>query len=95
MLGRIGMPELIVIFLVFILLFGAKKLPELAKGLAQAIQTFRKEVREIQQDLDVNETAKTATITSAKKDTSNDYAPSTPKRNWRPKKEGSTDVEKV
>jgi len=39
----LGLPELIVIFLVILLLFGAKALPEVAKGLGQAIRLFKKE----------------------------------------------------
>jgi sec-independent protein translocase protein TatA len=35
-------PDLIVIFFVAMLLFGAKKLPELAKGLGQAVREFTK-----------------------------------------------------
>jgi sec-independent protein translocase protein TatA len=38
----LGMPEIIIIFFAFILLFGARSLPEAAKGLAQAIKSFKK-----------------------------------------------------
>jgi len=40
--GGIGPPEIIIIFLVIVLLFGGKKLPELAKGLGKGIREFRK-----------------------------------------------------
>jgi len=46
MFGNIGMPELILIFLVVLLLFGAKKLPELAQGLGKGIREFKKAMRE-------------------------------------------------
>jgi sec-independent protein translocase protein TatA len=37
----IGIPELIVIFAVFVLLFGGKKIPEIAKGLGEGIRNFK------------------------------------------------------
>ena len=41
MFGPIGMPELILIFLVALLVFGPKKLPELGKGLGEGIRGFK------------------------------------------------------
>lgn len=41
-MGRIGLPEVIIVVCVIILLFGAKKLPEIAKSLGKAIREFRK-----------------------------------------------------
>jgi sec-independent protein translocase protein TatA len=40
--GPIGGPEMIVIFLVVLLLFGAKKLPELARGVGKSMGEFKK-----------------------------------------------------
>ena len=40
MLG-LGMPELLVIFLIIFLLFGAKKLPEVARSLGRAVNEFK------------------------------------------------------
>lgn len=42
MLNNIGTAEIIVIAIVLLVLFGGKKLPELAKGLGEATQEFRK-----------------------------------------------------
>ena len=39
-----GPLELVLIFLVILVLFGAKRLPEIAKGLGQAIQEFKKAI---------------------------------------------------
>ena len=41
MLRSIGLPELVVILVVAVLLFGGKKLPELAKGLGEGIKNFK------------------------------------------------------
>ena len=45
MFGPIGMPELILIFLVALLVFGPKKLPELGKGLGQSIRGFKEALK--------------------------------------------------
>lgn len=42
----IGFPELMVILVIILLLFGAKKLPEIAKSLGQSIKTFKKSMNE-------------------------------------------------
>ena len=41
MLRSIGLPELMVILVVAVLLFGGKKIPELAKGLGEGIKNFK------------------------------------------------------
>jgi len=41
----IGMPELVVISLIVVLLFGAKKLPEIGKGLGSGIRNFKDSLR--------------------------------------------------
>jgi len=48
----LGFPELIVIFLVILLLFGAKSLPEIAKGLGQAMKLFKKEAKDMTDSID-------------------------------------------
>lgn len=47
----LGWPEIIGILVVVLVLFGAKKLPELARGLGQGIKEFKKATREVQDDL--------------------------------------------
>ena len=42
----IGLPELLIILAVFVLLFGGRKLPELAKGLGEGIKNFKHALKE-------------------------------------------------
>jgi len=42
----IGMPELILILVICLLIFGAAKLPEIAKNLGKGIKTFKKEMKD-------------------------------------------------
>jgi TatA/E family protein of Tat protein translocase len=49
--AMLGYPEIIGILVITLLLFGAKKLPELARGLGQGIREFKKASNEIQDDL--------------------------------------------
>ena len=45
-MGRLGAPELIVVLVVLILLFGAKKLPDLARSIGRSAKEFRKGIEE-------------------------------------------------
>jgi sec-independent protein translocase protein TatA len=49
--GIIGGWELVLILAVILVLFGAKKLPELAKGLGQGIKEFKKASRDVTEEL--------------------------------------------
>jgi len=50
----IGPPELIVIFLIILILFGAKRLPELARSLGRSINEFKNATQNIKNDLEVS-----------------------------------------
>jgi len=52
MFGNIGGSELFLILLVILVFFGAKKLPELAKGLGQGIREFRKAAQDGQEEVE-------------------------------------------
>ena len=41
MFGSLGMPEILLILLVVLILFGAKRIPELARGLGKGIREFK------------------------------------------------------
>lgn len=46
MIGRLGMPELLVILVIIILIFGANRLPELGRGIGKGIRNFKDATRE-------------------------------------------------
>jgi sec-independent protein translocase protein TatA len=45
MFGSLGIWEILIIFVIIALLFGGKKIPELAKGLGEGIKNFRTSVK--------------------------------------------------
>ena len=52
MLAFLGWPEIVAILAVVLLLFGAKKLPELARGLGKGINEFKKASRDVQDEIE-------------------------------------------
>ena len=50
-IGGFGMGEMILVFLVALLLFGAKRLPEIGSALGKGIREFKSSVREIEHEL--------------------------------------------
>lgn len=59
----LGMPEIIIILVAMLLLFGGKKLPELARGLGKGLRQFKEEVHAVKSD-----------VTDAMEDDSDDYS---------------------
>ena len=51
LLAMLGWPEIMGILVVVLILFGAKKLPELARGLGSGIKEFKKATQDVQDDL--------------------------------------------
>lgn len=49
-MGKLGAPEIILILLVVVLLFGAKKLPDTARGLGRALRIFKAETKGLNAD---------------------------------------------
>ena len=47
----LGTPEIILIAIVILVLFGAKKIPELMQGLGKGVKEFKKATNEIEQDI--------------------------------------------
>ena len=53
--GPLGLPEIAIIALVVLLLFGGRKIPELMKGLGKGIKNFREGVKGIEEEIKVDE----------------------------------------
>ncbi len=51
MIGNIGMGELLLIFLVILLVFGAKRIPEIARGMGKGIREFKDATKDIKREL--------------------------------------------
>ena len=51
MFGNFGAGEIILILLVVLILFGAKKIPELAKGLGKGMSEFKKGLKEVETEI--------------------------------------------
>ena len=56
LIGGLGTPELLIILAVLILLFGAAKLPELARGSGRALRIFKAETKGLMDDDDEDDT---------------------------------------
>ena len=70
--GTLGTPEMVVIFLIILLLFGAKKLPGLARGLGKSMGEIRKAKDEFEHEIhrahddEVNQETSAPKATSSK-----------------------------
>lgn len=51
-IGPFGVWEILIILVVVLLIFGPRRLPEMAKGLGQSVRAFRKEMRDFKNDFD-------------------------------------------
>jgi len=72
MLGSIGMPELIIIFLIALVIFGPRKLPELGRSLGKSLAEFKRASNELRSTLEEEirleehkDASKTASTTSS------------------------------
>lgn len=52
MFGSIGMPELIIIFVIALIIFGPRKLPELGRSLGKSLAEFKKASNELRNTLE-------------------------------------------
>jgi sec-independent protein translocase protein TatA len=51
-MGSIGMPELVIIFVIALIIFGPRKLPELGKSLGRSINEFKRASNELKNTLE-------------------------------------------
>jgi len=56
MFGDVGMGELLVVLVIFLVLFGGKRLPEVARGLGRSIKAFKEGMQESVSDSSSDET---------------------------------------
>lgn len=56
-MGSLGPFEIILIFLVILLIFGAKRIPEIARGLGKGIREFKDATSDIKRELTVDDNA--------------------------------------
>jgi sec-independent protein translocase protein TatA len=59
-IGPFGIWEIVIIVVVVLLIFGANRLPQLARSTARTVRDVRKEIRDLKADLDVTEPAPAA-----------------------------------
>lgn len=52
MLGNLGFPEIMIILVIILLLFGAKRIPEIAGSMGKGIKEFKKNINEATRDID-------------------------------------------
>lgn len=79
-LFAIGMPggwEWIIIILVVLIFFGAKKIPELARGLGRGIREFKDATKEIKRDIDDSTENRAETTTGTRPETTETKAETT------------------
>lgn len=54
-MGAPGLPEILLIFLVVLLVFGAKRIPEIARGIGKGIREFKDATNEISREFDMED----------------------------------------
>ena len=52
MFGNLGTPEILIIGIIVLVLFGAKRIPEFMQGLGKGVREFRKAARDIQTEIE-------------------------------------------
>jgi sec-independent protein translocase protein TatA len=58
MFGNLGATEIILIVIAILILFGAKKIPEFAKGIGKGMKEFKKAVKEVEDDIKLEDNDK-------------------------------------
>ena len=51
LLFNLGFPEIAIIFVLILLLFGGKKIPELMRGLGKGVKSFKEGMKDVENDV--------------------------------------------
>jgi TatA/E family protein of Tat protein translocase len=54
LIGPLGWSELLIIFFIILIIFGPRKLPEVAEAMGRSIQKFKKASREVKDEIEMN-----------------------------------------
>ncbi len=65
MFGNLGFPELLIIMVVILLLFGAKRIPEIAGSMGKGIREFKKNINDATREVTSESSAEPPRLTSA------------------------------
>lgn len=89
MFGSIGMPELIIILVIALIIFGPRKLPELGKSLGRSLNEFKKASTDLQntleQEIKIEEQKETAAKARAEESTASAAIPKDDDQNTAPR----------
>jgi len=55
MFPAMGFPEMMIIMIVILLLFGAKRLPDIARGLGKSINEFKRAAEDVKKEIDIRD----------------------------------------
>lgn len=66
--GNVGATEVLVILLIMLLLFGSKRIPEIAQSLGKGIREFKKSMQEVQEEIEKPKLVKDNKDTKDKKE---------------------------
>jgi sec-independent protein translocase protein TatA len=66
MFGNFGATEILLIVLAILILFGAKKIPELAQGIGKGMKEFKKALKDVEEDIKISDSDKTKDDNSRK-----------------------------
>ena len=69
-IGPLGIWEILIILVVILLIFGPRRLPEMAKGIGQSVREFRKGIRDMKDEITSDDEPKKATVVESTTQTS-------------------------
>ena len=85
--GPLGLPEIIIILVIVLLVFGPRRLPEMAKGIGQSVREFRKGIRDMKDDItgdNEEKTDKSSHVSTAKSEAAEGTTTTTEKSTEKP-----------